>query len=247
MPIRERGGGWETRNAEPGTRNRVVNTKTLMRWVIKPAVWIGCLVPAAILSVRALRDDLTANPIEHVTLWTGYTALVLLMVTLAVTPIRRITGWNRVIQLRRIIGLFAFFYVVLHFLTYIVLDQFFAFDFIVDDIIERPYITVGFLAFVLLIPLAWTSTRGWIRRLGRRWQHLHRAVYVSAALGVLHYFWKVKADTREPLIFAAILAGLLLFRLPHVRKLAARRHPKRRTTASAPTTAAPQTVQTTGP
>lgn len=182
----------------------------MMRWVIKPVIWTGCLLPAAILVVQALRDELTANPIEHVTLWTGYTTLVLLMITLAVTPIRRITGWNRVIQLRRLIGLFAFFYVVLHFLTYMVLDQFFAFEFIIEDIIERPYITVGFLAFVLLIPLASTSTRGWIRRLGRRWQYLHRAIYASAALGVVHYYWKVKADTREPLIFAAILGGLLL-------------------------------------
>lgn len=210
-----------------------MNAKTRIRWVIKPVVWAGCLVPAGILAVQALRDDLTANPIEHITLWTGYTALVLLMVTLAVTPIRRITGWNRVVQLRRLIGLFAFFYVVLHFLTYIVLDQFFAFDFIIEDIVERPYITVGFLAFVLLIPLASTSTRGWIRRLGRRWQYLHRAIYVSAALGVVHFYWKVKADTREPLIFAAILGGLLLLRLKPVRRLAARRSPKRATQAPA--------------
>lgn len=224
-----------------------MNAKTRMRWVIKPVVWVGCLVPAAILVVQTLRDELTANPIEHVTLWTGYTTLVLLMVTLAVTPIRRITGWNRVIQLRRLIGLFAFFYVVLHFLTYMVLDQFFAFDFIIEDIIERPYITVGFLAFVLLIPLASTSTRGWIRRLGRRWQYLHRAIYVSAALGVVHYYWKVKADTREPLIFAAILGGLLFLRLPPVRKLVSRRSPSReRTTTTAPTAGTRHTVQTTG-
>lgn len=218
----------------------------MMRWVIKPVIWTGCLLPAAILVVQALRDELTANPIEHVTLWTGYTTLVLLMITLAVTPIRRITGWNRVIQLRRLIGLFAFFYVVLHFLTYMVLDQFFAFEFIIEDIIERPYITVGFLAFVLLIPLASTSTRGWIRRLGRRWQYLHRAIYASAALGVVHYYWKVKADTREPLIFAAILGGLLLLRLPPLRKLAVRRSLKRQRMKPAPAAGARHSVQTSG-
>lgn len=219
-----------------------MNAKTRMRWVIKPVVWAGCLVPVAILAVRALRDDLTANPIEHITLWTGYTALVLLMITLAVTPLRRITGWNRVVQLRRLIGLFAFFYVVLHFLTYIALDQFFAFEFIIEDIIERPYITVGFIAFVLLVPLAWTSTRGWIRRLGRRWQYLHRAIYISAALGVVHFYWKVKADTREPLVFAAILGVLLLLRLKPVRTLAARRSPKPKRSTRAPAARTRSTV-----
>lgn len=219
-----------------------MNPKTVTRWAIKPLVWLGCLVPAGILAIRAVRNDLTANPIEHITLWTGYTALVLLMVTLAVTPIRRITGWNRVIQVRRLVGLFAFFYAVLHFLTYVVLDQFFAFDMIVEDIIERPYITAGFLAFVLLIPLAWTSTRAWVRRLGRRWQYLHRVIYLSASLGVLHYFWKVKADTREPLIFAAILGGLLLLRLPPLRKLVARRTARRGPPRAAPRQRPPVTT-----
>jgi methionine sulfoxide reductase heme-binding subunit len=196
---------------------------TRMRWMIKPVVWAGCLTPFGILVVRGFRNDLTANPIEMVTNWTGYTTLTLLMITLSVTPFRRLTGWNEVIKLRRPIGLFAFFYVCLHFLTYIVLDQFFNWSGIVEDIVKRPYITVGFTAFVLLIPLALTSTRGWIRRLGKRWQKLHRLIYVSAGLGVLHYFWKVKLDTREPLIFAGILAVLLLYRAVQAPARARRR------------------------
>jgi methionine sulfoxide reductase heme-binding subunit len=140
---------------------------------------------------------------------------VLLLVTLAVTPLRRVTGWNRVIRYRRTFGVFAFVYAAVHLAIYISLDRFFAFGEIGDDILKRPYITVGFLAFLLLLPLAVTSTRGWIRRLGRRWQLLHRLIYPAAALAVLHYFWKKssKADIAEPLLFAAILAGLLLFRL----------------------------------
>jgi sulfoxide reductase heme-binding subunit YedZ len=170
---------------------------------------------------------LGANPIEKITHWTGYTALVLLMLTLAVTPFRRLTGWNEVIRIRRLIGLFAFFYAALHFLIYVVLDQFFSLAAIGEDILERPYITVGFIAFVLLIPLAATSTKKAIRRLGKRWQTLHRLVYISAALGVLHFFWKVKADTREPLIFAGILATLLVLRLPVFRNV---RRPRVRST-----------------
>jgi sulfoxide reductase heme-binding subunit YedZ len=190
-----------------------------MRWVIKPIVWIGCLVPAGILGVRAVRGDLTANPLELLTNWTGYTTLVLVMVTLAVTPVRRLTGWNGVIRLRRLIGLFAFFYACIHFSIYIGLDIFFDWGRIIEDILLRPYITVGFTAFVLLIPLALTSTKGWIRRLGKRWQKLHRLIYAVGALGVLHYYWKVKADTREPLVFAAIFIVLILLRTGFVRQL----------------------------
>ena len=191
---------------------------------IKAVVWLLCLTPAALLLHRALTDRLGANPIEFITLETGFWSLTLLMVTLAITPLRRITGWNRIIQLRRPIGLFAFFYVVLHFLTYVTLDRFFDFSTIAEDIAKRPYITVGFAAFLLLIPLAVTSTKGWIRRLGKRWQLLHRAIYLSAALGVLHFYWKksAKADIFEPLLFAAILAVLLtariLFRLMRQRR-----------------------------
>jgi sulfoxide reductase heme-binding subunit YedZ len=199
-----------------------------MRWVIKPIVWIGCLVPAGILAVRAWQGNLTANPLELLTNWTGYTTLVLIMVTLAVTPVRRLTGWNAVIKLRRLIGLFAFFYACVHFSIYIGLDIYFDWPRIAEDILERPYITVGFSAFVLLIPLAVTSTKGWIRRLGKRWTKLHRLIYATGALGVLHYYWKVKADTRQPLIFAAILIVLMLLRTNAVRQFAARLCNRRR-------------------
>lgn len=184
------------------------------------AVWIGALVPLGLLLWRAATDRLGAEPIEEITHWTGFWALTLLMVSLAVTPVRRLTGWNPIIQVRRPLGLFAFFYAVLHLLTYLVLDQFFAWDPIVEDVLERPYITVGTLALLLMVPLALTSTKGWIRRLGKRWQRLHRLVYASAALGVLHFFWLVKADLREPLIFAGVLAVLLLLRTPLARRLA---------------------------
>ncbi len=197
----------------PRRRSAATRNAAIVRWGLKPLVWAGSLTPLAILGVRALNDDLTANPIELLTNWTGFTTLVLLMATLAITPLRRITGWNPLIKLRRPVGLFAFFYATLHFLVYLVLDQFFWWEGIVGDVMDRPYITVGFTAFLLLIPLAFTSTRASIRRLGKRWQTLHRLVYITAGLGVLHFYWKVKADTRQPLIFAAILAALLLARL----------------------------------
>jgi sulfoxide reductase heme-binding subunit YedZ len=176
-------------------------------------VFVAGLAPVAYLAWRAATDGLGANPIEAITLFTGRWTLRFLLVTLAVTPLRRVTGWHEAIRYRRMLGLFTFFYAALHFGTYIVLDQFFAWAFILKDIAKRPYITVGFSAFVLMVPLALTSTKGWIRRLGRRWQVLHRLVYVSAVFGVVHFFWKVKADTRDPFIYAAILAGLLAVRL----------------------------------
>lgn len=134
------------------------------------------------------------------------------------TPIRLLTGWNRIIRYRRFVGLLAFTYLTSHFLSYIVLDQFFAWSFIIEDIIERPFIMSGFAAWVLLIPLAITSSKRWIRRLGRRWTKLHRVAYVAGLLGVLHYYWKVKADTQEPLVFALIILILLLLRTPAVRR-----------------------------
>ena len=178
-------------------------------------LWVLCLIPAARLVYGAFTDNLTANPIEYITHQTGFWALTLLMVTLSVTPIRRITNWNRIIQLRRPLGLFAFFYLVLHFLTYVTLDRWFDFSTIFEDIAERPYITVGFTAFLLLIPLAITSTKGWISRLGKRWTLIHRGIYIESALGVLHFYWKksAKSDTNEPLLFAAILGVLLVARI----------------------------------
>jgi sulfoxide reductase heme-binding subunit YedZ len=190
----------------------------------KAAVFTACLLPFAYLAWRAFSGTLGANPIEAVTLATGRWALRLLLVTLAVTPVRRLTGWNRLVQFRRMLGLFAFFYATLHFIIYLVIDQFFDWETIVEDITKRPFIMAGFAAFVLLIPLAVTSTKGWIRRLGRRWQLLHRLIYVSASLAVLHFIWKVKSDLRDPLFYAAILTVLLIARAGHWigRRLAAR-------------------------
>lgn len=180
----------------------------------KAVVWVACLLPAAWLVADAAMGRLGANPIEEVLHRTGWWALTLLLVSLSITPLRRLTGWNRLVRYRRLLGLFAFAWASTHFLGYVVLDQWFAWPYIVEDIAERPFILVGFAAWLLLVPLAVTSTTGWIRRLGRRWQLLHRVVYAAAGLGTLHFFWKVKADTREPLIFIAILAALLLLRAP---------------------------------
>jgi sulfoxide reductase heme-binding subunit YedZ len=180
------------------------------------AVWAICLTPLALLAKRALTGGLGANPIEFITHKTGFWALTFLVASLAVTPLRRITHWNEAIKFRRLIGLFAFFYALLHFSTYIVLDQFFDFHAITEDIVKRPYITVGFLAFVFLLTLALTSTKGSIRRLGKRWTTLHSLVYAAGVLAVLHFYWKrsAKHDTSEPLVFAGILALLLIARLP---------------------------------
>jgi methionine sulfoxide reductase heme-binding subunit len=182
--------------------------------VLRIAIWVVALAPLARLAYGALSDGLGADPIEFVTHQSGWWGLTFLVATLAVTPVRRLTGWNRLIGVRRLLGLFAFFYVTLHFGIYLV-DQEGVFSYVREDVLERPYITAGFAAFVLMIPLAATSTRAMIRRLGgKRWQRLHRLVYLSAALGVLHFFWSAKADVREPLVFAVVLAVLLALRLP---------------------------------
>lgn len=180
---------------------------------MKSTVFLAALAPFLWLLFRGATDRLTANPIEDITLTTGIWALRFLLITLAITPVRRLTGWNPIIRYRRMLGLFAFFYATLHFLTYIVLDQGLAFEFILPDIVKRPYITAGMTAFVAMIPLAITSTKGWIRRLGRRWQMLHRLVYVSGIAACLHFVWKVKVVIGEPVYYAAILGALLLFRV----------------------------------
>jgi sulfoxide reductase heme-binding subunit YedZ len=182
--------------------------------LLKPGVFAVCLIPLAILVGNALTDNLGANPIDEITDQTGIWTLRLLLITLAVTPARRLSGWNRLIQVRRMLGLFAFFYASLHFLTYLWLDQFFVVEDIIADVMERPFITVGFTSFVLLIPLAITSTAAMIKRLGGKWwQRLHRLVYVTAIGGVIHYLWLVKADIRLPLIYGSLLALLLAYRL----------------------------------
>jgi sulfoxide reductase heme-binding subunit YedZ len=182
------------------------------KW-LKTCLFLLCLAPLGVLGWRALHSDLTANPIEFITHATGDWTLRLLLLTLAISPLRKILGLPELIRFRRMLGLFAFFYACLHFSTYLVLDKFFDMSEIWKDILKRRFITVGFAAFVLLIPLAVTSTAGWIRRLGgNRWQAVHRLIYVSAALGVIHYYWLVKSAVIRPLTYAAILGILLLFR-----------------------------------
>jgi sulfoxide reductase heme-binding subunit YedZ len=178
--------------------------------MLKPLLFLACLAPFLNLAYGMIWGDLGANPVEVITNTTGIWTLRLLSVTIAITPIRWLTKWNAIIQYRRMIGLFAFFYGTVHFLIYFVLDRSLMFDGLWEDIVLRPYITMGFTAFVLLIPLAVTSTRGWVRRLGgRRWNRLHKLVYVSASLGVVHYWWKVKLDVSDPMVYAAIVAVLL--------------------------------------
>ena len=185
-----------------------------VRRVLKPVVFVACLAPAAWLLYRALWGDLGVNPLETLTNETGIWTLRLLVATIAITPIRWLTKWNPIIMFRRMIGLFAFFYGTIHFFIYFLFDRSLQFDGLWEDIALRPYITVGFIAFVLMIPLALTSTAGWIRRLGgHKWNLLHRLVYVSAVGGVLHYWWKVKLDVTNPMIYAAIAGVLLAWRI----------------------------------
>lgn len=185
----------------------------MIRW-FKPVVFLACLGPLARLGWKAYNGALGANPIEVITHSTGDWTLSFLLVTLAITPLRKLTGQLWLIRFRRMFGLFAFFYVTLHFLTYIWLDKFFDLHEMLADVAKRRFITVGFTGFLLLIPLAVTSTKGWIRRLGgKRWQALHRLIYFAATAGVIHYYWLVKADKHKPLEYAFVLAVLLGYRI----------------------------------
>jgi sulfoxide reductase heme-binding subunit YedZ len=201
-----------------------------IRWVLKPVVFAAALGPLAWLIWAALTNNLSANPLSDLTNETGTWTLRFLCITLAITPLRRLTGWNALIRFRRMTGLFAFFYGSLHFLTYAIVDRYAGLDLtegyftadvlrqlvksVGEDIYKRPFITIGFTAFVLMLPLALTSTAGMIRRLGgKRWNQLHRLVYVSATAGVVHYWCLVKADIRRPLAYGVIVASLLLFRV----------------------------------
>jgi sulfoxide reductase heme-binding subunit YedZ len=186
----------------------------MMSKFLKPAVFIACLFPLAWMIWDGFNAGLGANPIEEITHRTGDWALRFLLITLAITPARKLFNLTLLIRLRRMLGLYAFFYAVLHFLTYVVFDHFFDMAEIAQDVIKHPYVTVGFGAFVLLIPLAVTSTNKMMKRLGKRWKKLHQLVYLIGTLGVLHYLWLVKADVREPLIYGAVLVVLLVLRLP---------------------------------
>jgi sulfoxide reductase heme-binding subunit YedZ len=227
-----------------------VTANQLIRWVLKPVIFVAALVPAVTLAYLtwaayhgepsawpALTGNFSPNPLSDITNKTGLWTLRFLCLTLAVTPLRRLTGWNGAVRFRRMFGLFAFFYGTLHFLTYAILDRFMSLEapdmasaaawralgvWIADDIAMRPFITVGFTAFALMVPLALTSTAGMIRRLGgRRWQQLHRFVYVSAIAGVVHFWWLVKLDIRRPAFYGLVVALLLGFRVISARKRAA--------------------------
>ena len=196
-----------------------MNTLQQIRFVWKPLVFLACLLPFALVVTDALEitGKLGANPIEAIMDRFGNWSLRFLLITLAITPLRRLSGWNSLVRFRRMLGLFTFFYVFMHFLTWLVLDQGLLMSAILEDIIERPFITIGFAALVLLTTLALTSTNGIRRRMGRHWQTLHNAVYLISILGVWHYWWQVKKDITEPLIYAAILAVLLGYRITRYR------------------------------
>lgn len=209
--------------------------RKLAERILRLGVFSAALVPLVRIVVQVLTGGLGTNPIEELLHRTGWWALAFLMLTLSVTPARQLTGWGALIKLRRMLGLYAFFYASLHFAIYVGVDQFFALEYILADVTDRPYITVGFAALLILIPLAVTSTKGWIRRLGgKRWNRIHKLVYLAAALGVLHFLWLVKADIREPAIFGWILITLLGYRLvaERLRRLRIRRAKRQDATAA---------------
>jgi methionine sulfoxide reductase heme-binding subunit len=211
------------------------------RFIYKPLVFVACLAPLVWLTCGALGwfgASLGPDPVKELEHECGKTALNLLLLTLAVTPIRELSSQPQLLRLRRMLGLFAFFYVVLHFTIYLVLDLELNFATLGADIAKRPYITIGFTALLLLIPLAVTSTNGMMRRLGRRWQTLHRLVYLVAVLGVWHFYWQVKRDVREPLLYAAMLAILLGYRVLRARRRRRAAAPSAPSAPSASTTTA---------
>jgi methionine sulfoxide reductase heme-binding subunit len=190
-----------------------MNSILTSKWT-KVAVFASCLVPLGILIREALTGELGANPVEFIEHATGDWTLRFLAITLAITPVRKMLGLPLLVRYRRMLGLFAFFYASLHFSTYLLFDQMLSLGEMWQDVMKRRYITVGFTGFVLLAPLAVTSTAGWIRRLGgRRWRRLHQAIYVTAVAGVIHYYWLVKSDIRQPVLYAGIIGGLLAWRL----------------------------------
>jgi sulfoxide reductase heme-binding subunit YedZ len=201
-------------------------SQSTLRWILKPLAFLGGLAPFVWLVWAALTNNLSVNPLSDITLFTGDWTIRFICITLAITPLRQITGWHALIKFRRMSGLFAFFYGTTHFLIYVIADRFAGLDFpdgivsfttatslaasVAEDIYKRPFITIGFLTWLLMLPLALTSTAGWIRRMGgKRWQALHRLIYVAAIAGVIHYWWLVKVDIRPPLRYA-IIVGILL-------------------------------------
>jgi len=193
-----------------------LNSTQAFRFVLKPLVFAACATPAVLmlLGIFGLGPlDLGADPVKRLIHACGITALNLLLITLTVTPVRQLSGWNNLVRLRRMLGLFAFFYALLHFGSYAWLDQGLDLAAIGADIVKRPYITIGMTALLLLVPLAITSTKAMMRRLGRNWLKLHRLVYLLTALGIWHFYWQVKKDIREPLVYLAIFAALMAWRV----------------------------------
>ena len=184
----------------------------IMRWLIKPVLFTLCLVPLGLFTLDVVSGELSADPVKDATLFTGEWTLRFLLITLCITPLRRLLGWIWLIKLRRMLGLYAFFYACLHFMVWFWLDRELQFADVFEDIVKRPYITVGFSAFVMLIPLAITSNKYSIRRLKKRWQKLHKLVYLIGGLGVLHFLWLVKSDVLEPVIYGVLLIILLAVR-----------------------------------
>lgn len=193
--------------------------------ILKAVVFLACATPGAILLYRAfVTGDLGVNPVETLQHETGRPALQILLVTLAVTPLRRLTGWNQVIRVRRMLGLWAFFYAVVHFGTYLVFDRLFSLSGVLEDVVLRRFVLAGMISLLAMLPLAITSTKGWIRRLGgKRWQRLHRLVYVAAVAGAVHFIWKEKVLTAETLTYLFLVVGLLGFRV--VEAVRKRRRP----------------------
>jgi sulfoxide reductase heme-binding subunit YedZ len=203
-----------------------LNTLTQIRFVWKPFVFALCLVPGLLIlgDTFDVTGSLGANPVEEIQDRLGNWGLRFILIALAVTPLRRITGWSWLARFRRMLGLYAFFYTLLHFLAWLILDQGVLWSAILEDIAKRPFITIGFAALLILAAMAATSTNGIRRRLGRRWQQLHYGAYAVGVLGVWHYWWQVKKDIRDPLIYAVVLAVLLGLRLWfHYRKTSQRR------------------------
>jgi len=224
-----------------------LNITQRYRYLYKPLVFVAGLAPLAWMICGALQlfgASLGADPVKKLEHECGKTALNFLLLTLSVTPVRTLTGLPQLLRLRRMLGLFAFFYAVVHFTVYLVLDLELNFRSVGADIVKRPYITIGFTALLLLIPLALTSTNAMMRRLGRRWQSLHRLIYVIAALAVWHFYWQVKRDVREPLLYLGILALLLGYRLVRWR---ARRAPRGPRPAPAPVAVTSRSGSATAP
>ena len=212
------------------------------RYVYKPTVFAAGLVTAALLLCGALGwfgQDLGADPVARLLHSCGKTGLNFLLLTLLITPARRVTGWNNLVRLRRMLGLFAFFYLLAHFTVYLVLDRQLDYHSVLQDIVKRPYITIGLAGLLLLVPLAITSTNRMMRRLGRRWQKLHSLIYLIVILGVWHFWWQVKKDIRQPLLYAAMVAVLLGYRvlIRVTQRIRARRNAHTVTSKSAPATA----------